>query len=47
MYAPGQNRDDTSSIVPSSEPDCAGGNIPGSGALPQRVTTAPSATSTA
>jgi predicted porin len=34
MYAPGQNRDDTSSIVPSSEPDCAGGNIPGSGALP-------------
>jgi predicted porin len=34
MYAPGQNRDDTSSIVPSAEPDCAGGNIPGSGALP-------------
>jgi predicted porin len=34
MYSPGQNRDDTSSIVPSSEPDCAGGNIPGSGALP-------------
>jgi predicted porin len=33
MYSPGQNRDDTSSIVPSSEPDCAGGNIPGSGAL--------------
>ena len=31
MYSPGQNRDDTSSIVPSSEPDCAGGNIPGSG----------------
>jgi predicted porin len=34
MYAPGQNRDDTSSIVPSAEGDCAGGNIPGSGALP-------------
>ncbi|HEX7273507.1 MAG TPA: porin [Casimicrobiaceae bacterium] len=34
MYAPGQNRDDTSSIVPSGEPDCSGGNIPGSGALP-------------
>jgi predicted porin len=33
MYSPGQNRDDTSSIVPSAEPDCAGGNIPGSGAL--------------
>jgi predicted porin len=34
MYSPGMNRDNTSSIVPSSEPDCAGGNIPGSGALP-------------
>jgi predicted porin len=34
MYSPGQNRDDTSSIVPSAEPDCNGGNIPGSGALP-------------
>jgi predicted porin len=34
MYSPGQNRDDTSSIVPSSEPDCNGGNIPGSGGLP-------------
>jgi predicted porin len=34
MYSPGQNRDDTSSIVASSEPDCTGGNIPGSGALP-------------
>ena len=33
MYSPGQNRDDTSSIVPSSEPDCSGGNIPGSGGL--------------
>jgi len=34
MYAPGQNRDDTSSIIPSAEGDCAGGNVPGSGALP-------------
>jgi predicted porin len=34
LYSPGQNRDSTSSIVPSAEPDCAGGNIPGSGALP-------------
>jgi predicted porin len=34
MYSPGQNRDNTSSIVPASEPDCAGGNIPGSGATP-------------
>jgi predicted porin len=34
VYSPGQNRDNTSSIVPSAEPDCAGGNIPGSGALP-------------
>lgn len=34
MYSPGQNRDNTSSIVASSEPDCTGGNIPGSGALP-------------
>src|SRR5262249_24800855 len=33
-YSPGQNRDNTSSIVPSAEPDCNGGNIPGSGALP-------------
>ncbi|HJU24772.1 MAG TPA: porin, partial [Casimicrobiaceae bacterium] len=34
LYSPGQNRDDTSSIVPAAEPDCAGGNIPGSGATP-------------
>jgi predicted porin len=34
MYSPGQNRDDTSGIVASAEPDCAGGNIPGSGGLP-------------
>jgi predicted porin len=34
MYSPGQNRDDTSSVVPAAEPDCSGGNIPGSGATP-------------
>jgi hypothetical protein len=34
MFSPGQNRDNTSSIVPSAEPDCNGSNIPGSGALP-------------
>ncbi len=34
MFSPGQNRDDTSSIIASGEPDCTGGNIPGSGALP-------------
>ena len=34
MWSPGQNRDDTSSIIASAEPDCTGGNIPGSGALP-------------
>jgi predicted porin len=34
LYSPGQNRTDDSSIVPSAEPDCNGGNIPGSGALP-------------
>jgi len=34
MFSPGQNRDNTSSIIASSEPDCTGGNIPGSGALP-------------
>ena len=34
MFSPGQNRSDDSSIVPSAEPDCNGGNIPGSGALP-------------
>lgn len=34
MFSPGQNRDDTSSIVASGEPDCTGGNIPGSGATP-------------
>ncbi|HLX31112.1 MAG TPA: porin [Casimicrobiaceae bacterium] len=34
MFSPGQNRDDTSSIVAEAEPDCTGGNIPGSGATP-------------
>ena len=38
MYAPGQNRDDSSLIVPEAEPDCSGGNIPGSGALPPQCT---------
>jgi predicted porin len=34
MYSPGQNRADDNGNVPAGEPDCAGGNIPGSGALP-------------
>jgi predicted porin len=40
MYSPGQNRSDSSdplganSNLASAEQDCAGGNIPGSGALP-------------
>ena len=34
MYSPGQNRADDSSNLSSGEADCAGGNIPGSGALP-------------
>src|SRR5208283_4874905 len=34
MWSPGQNRDDTSSIIASGEPDCTGQNLPGSGALP-------------
>jgi hypothetical protein len=40
MYGPGQNRSDSSdpiganSNLASAEQDCAGGNIPGSGALP-------------
>jgi predicted porin len=34
MYSPGQNRTDDSSLAPASEPDCNGGNVPGSGALP-------------
>ncbi len=34
MYSPGQNRSYDDSNIASGEPDCAGGNIPGSGALP-------------
>lgn len=34
MYSPGQNRSDDNSNLPAAEQDCAGGNIPGSGALP-------------
>ncbi len=34
MYSPGQNRANDNSNLASAEQDCAGGNIPGSGALP-------------
>ena len=34
MYSPGQNRSDSDAGLPAGEPDCAGGNIPGSGATP-------------
>lgn len=34
LYSPGQNRADDSSNIPSGEPECAGGNLPGSGGLP-------------
>jgi predicted porin len=34
MYSPGQNRSSDNSNVAAGEPDCTGGNIPGSGALP-------------
>ena len=34
MYAPGQNRSNDNTNIASAEQDCAGGNIPGSGALP-------------
>jgi predicted porin len=34
LFSPGQNRSDDNSNVPSGEPDCAGGNVPGSGGLP-------------
>ena len=37
MYSPGQNRSDDNSNLASAEQDCAGGNIPGSGALPPHV----------
>ena len=38
MYGPGQNRADDNSNLASAEQDCAGGNIPGSGALPPACT---------
>jgi predicted porin len=31
LFSPGQNRSNTSDNIPAGEPDCAGGNIPGSG----------------
>jgi predicted porin len=34
LFSPGQNRADDSSNIPAGEPDCAGGNVPGSGGLP-------------
>ena len=34
LIAPGQNRSYDNSNLAAGEPDCAGGNIPGSGALP-------------
>jgi predicted porin len=34
LFSPGQNRADDSSNIPAGEPECAGGNSPGSGALP-------------
>jgi predicted porin len=34
LWSPGQNRATDDSNVPSGEPECAGGNIPGSGGLP-------------
>ena len=34
LYSPGQNRDNSSSNLPSGESDCAGGNDPTSGANP-------------
>jgi predicted porin len=38
MYGPGQNRAGDNSNLASAEQDCAGGNIPGSGALPPACT---------
>jgi predicted porin len=34
LFSPGQNRANDSSNIPSGEPECAGGNSPGSGGLP-------------
>jgi len=38
MYGPGQNWADDNSNLASGEQNCAGGNIPGSGALPPECT---------
>jgi predicted porin len=35
LFSPGQNRATDDSNIPAGEPDCAGGNVPGSGGLPQ------------
>jgi predicted porin len=34
LFSPGQNRADDDSNIPAGEPECAGGNLPGSGSLP-------------
>jgi predicted porin/outer membrane murein-binding lipoprotein Lpp len=34
LFSPGQNRADDDSNIPAGEPECAGGNVPGSGGLP-------------
>jgi predicted porin len=34
LWSPGQNRADDSSNIASGEPECSGGNVPGSGGLP-------------
>src|SRR5258708_38065179 len=34
LFSPGQNRADDSSNIPAGEPECAGGNSPGTGGLP-------------
>jgi predicted porin len=34
LYSPGQNRGNDSSNIPAGEPECTGGNSPGSGDLP-------------
>jgi len=34
LVSPGQNRGDDNGIVAAGSPDCAGGNVPGSGATP-------------
>lgn len=43
LFSPGQNRARDSSNLSSGESDCAGGNLPGSGALPQSAAAVPGA----